>query len=469
MLISDHKEWAELIFSRAQLGDPRRTNRLVKLAGDMASSAGKAVCQASEDPASIEGAYRFIRNDAISTDDIALAGYQYTDDIVRQRPLVLALQDTTGLSYRHSVCDELGDVNSSNEKRNSNKGRTLYAHSTLMFDAHNEQPIGLAYQHYWHRETTNTSKGHKLQLRDREEKESYKWQNNVEEIAERLVSMDNVIDVCDREADIFEYLDYQISNGHRFVVRSDSNRRLSDTQDKLHDVINSLEPSTYYSVHIKQRGGRKARTAKIALSYSQINIKKPQRAKAAEALKLNVIVCQEVDSGNDEVKEKLRWILYTSESLNGPEDAKKIVRYYELRWRIEEFHKIWKSEGTQVEKLRMQTRENLRRVAVIQAFIAVRLFQLREVAQNKEEAKTIPCDVYLSQVSWKILWKTTNKIEPIPDEIPSLHWAYYALAKLGRWHDSKRNGRVGIKALWDGWRKLADLVESYHNLRGLDF
>jgi len=28
-----------------------------------------------------------------------------------------------------------------------------------------------------------------------------------------------------------------------------------------------------------------------------------------------------------------------------------------------------------------------------------------------------------------------------------MFWAYYALAKLGRWHDSKRTGIVGWEAL----------------------
>ncbi|MDN3716027.1 hypothetical protein QWY94_07970, partial [Vibrio breoganii] len=86
----------------------------------------------------------------------------------------------------------------------------------------------------------------------------------------------------------------------------------------------------------------------------------------------------------------------------------------------------------------------------------------------KEEAKNIPCTVYFSNVSWKILWKAAHKTKPIPTESPSLHWGYYALAKLGRWHDSKRNGRVGVVALWDGWLQLMQLVESYEMLKGLD-
>ena len=134
---------------------------------------------------------------------------------------------------------------------------------------------------------------------------------------------------------------------------------------------------------------------------------------------------------------------------------------------IEEFHKVWKSDGTQVELLRMQTKENLERTALILGFVAAYLYELRDLAQNNDNAKDVPCTGYLTKQSWKILWKATEK-KAIPEEPPSMYWAYYAIAKLGKWYDSKRNGRVGIKAYWSGWIKLTELIESYEMFKGLD-
>ncbi|MFH7588177.1 IS4 family transposase, partial [Oceanimonas smirnovii] len=74
----------------------------------MAARADGSVAEAAVDPASIEGAYRFIRNEVISPDTIADAGFERTLAIASVRPLVLALQDTTGLSYKHAVREELG-------------------------------------------------------------------------------------------------------------------------------------------------------------------------------------------------------------------------------------------------------------------------------------------------------------------------------------------------------------------------
>jgi len=36
---------------------------------------------------------------------------------MKQRSLVLAIQDTTGLTYKHSVCEDLGDVSCANTQK----------------------------------------------------------------------------------------------------------------------------------------------------------------------------------------------------------------------------------------------------------------------------------------------------------------------------------------------------------------
>ena len=466
MFNENPEAWANFTFGMAKLGDPRRTKRVVQVACDLATNIGSSVATASENPAEIEGAYRLTRNDMISPEKIALAGFLKTDQLVEQRPLVLSIQDTTGLSYKHSVCNELGAVNSASPQSKNPVGRTLYAHSTLMIDANSEQVLGLAYQDYFYREKKVQGKSHQLQCRAREEKESFKWQKAQETLSNRMTSTANLIDVCDREADIYEYLDHQINAKNRFLVRASENRLLNKPDGKVRDIINSLNISGYYSIDIKQKGGRKHRTAKIGLSYEEIIIKKPQRAIGEQEIRLNMIVCQEVNA--TDIKEKLCWILYTTEPINNAEDARKIVRYYELRWRIEEFHKVWKTDGTNVEGLRMQKRENLKRIAVIKAFIAVRLLQLQDLAQNNDQAKEIACTCVFSDLSWKLLWARVEKKKKRPSQPPSLYWAYYAIAKLGGWYDSKRTGRVGVKALWMGWLKLVALMEAVEIARELE-
>ena len=79
---------------------------------------------------------------------------------------------------------------------------------------------------------------------------------------------------------------------------------------------------------------------------------------------------------------------------------------------------------------------------------------------NQDSAKKISCTVYATDLTWKLLWRKIEKGKELPKKAPSLYWLYYAIAALAGWYDSKRNGRVGIKALCQGWLKLADMVES---------
>lgn len=117
---------------------------------------------------------------------------------------------------------------------------------------------------------------------------------------------------------------------------------------------------------------------------------------------------------------------------------------------IEEYHKVWKTEGTGVEELRVQSKDNLDRLATIYAFLAVRIFQLKFA---NEQIEDVSCEKILSSRAWKLLWLKRVKT-PLPKEVPTAKWAYEHLARLGGWKDSKRNGRASVKTLWEGWLKL---------------
>ena len=453
MLIKNTEEWANKLFKNAELGDERRTKRLVKISHLMASNTGSSIVKASGSQASIEGAYRFLRNDEIDANDIASAGFSSLLPDLTLSNKILALEDTTTLNYRHKVTEELGHTGASK----TNKSKGMLAHTVLMVDAESEHTIGLAEQYRWCRKDESFGIKHQRAQRKYKTKESYKWQRSSEAMTARYGrAMDNIISVCDRESDIFEYIDYKDNHQQRFVVRAKHERVVTDDGDKLTPYINQQSSALSYQVKIQQKGGRKARIANVAVRFASVTISAPKKHKKSNDINLTLISCNEISP--PEGAKALCWKLYTNEAVNSAADALAIVRYYELRWRVEEFHKAWKSAGTQVESFRLQTRNNLEKIIVITAFIAVRLLQLRELIGNKEQAKSVSCERYFTSLEWKLMWsKTETKV--LPKKAPSLYWAYYALAKLGRWHDSKGTGIVGWKALWDGWFGLSQLLE----------
>ena len=152
---------------------------------------------------------------------------------------------------------------------------------------------------------------------------------------------------------------------------------------------------------------------------------------------------------NNSSDKDLRWIILTSEPIDSSKRAKKVLKNYELRWRIEDYHKAWKS-GVGVERLRLQSKENLERGGSILAFIAVKLLQIRELglksATNLE--KNISASKLLGKDEWRVLWIATNKSKP-PRKTPTLQWVYLSLGKLGGWYDSKANGHRWLEGFME--------------------
>ncbi|WP_257296608.1 transposase, partial [Endozoicomonas sp. YOMI1] len=178
---------------------------------------------------------------------------------------------------------------------------------------------------------------------------------------------------------------------------------------------------------VPQRGGRNARKArKIILEVKKktATIQSPQRPGGRLApITVNVLIAEEI---NNDTEDRLCWILLTSESLETFEDCRTVLRFYELRWRIEEFHKAWKT-GAGVERLRMLCAGNMQRLAVILMFVAVRLLQIRKALilpydrkakGDKTWNEKTPANKVVSDEEWKVLWITyyENKSLPKPSD-----------------------------------------------------
>ena len=251
MFESNTEKWAEGIFGKAELGDKRRTKRLVTFAADMAGGIGKSIVKAGRDAASIEGAYRFVENQHIDHNEISLAGFKATAEEVKRRRLVLAIEDTTSLSYRHSICSELGNNPSSASA--TCKGRSLFLHSILVVDADAETVVGLGHQQNYIRKEKLKLMGLELAQRPKEERESYRWEESSNKLDEHFGHTDNVIHVCDREADAYEYIDQHIDNNRRFIVRSATDRKLAFPKCRLHELSEKTVMAKHF-VKIEQKG-----------------------------------------------------------------------------------------------------------------------------------------------------------------------------------------------------------------------
>jgi len=457
MIPKDEMEWSRRMFGECELGDARRTERLVEVAALMSKQMGKSLAKSCQgDGAALLGSYRLLRNDDVKPEAIRAGGFAEVAQRAQAHALLLATKDTTSMSYTHEVEGELGIT--SNQKDAKRKG--FQVHSVLLVDAIGENTVGLIEQSHWCRERKDHGKKHTRKQRAYEDKESFKWQHASERTAERLgATLGRTISVCDRESDVYEYLDYKRHQEQRFVIRAKVDRRVVHGGQTLFAALSDDGARlSCYTVNVVQRGGRKARQATLTLRSLRLELQAPASDSGGRGpLTVNAILAEEVEAPPH--VEPLRWVLLTSEAVASAEEARRVVRYYELRWRIEDYHKAWKS-GVGVERQRFQSAANLERMLVITAFLAVRLLQLREILGRSDADEQAGCDTLLSEDEWQVLWVSTRRSKP-PATAPSIHWACLAVAKLGGFTDTKRTGRPGWDTMWHGWFRLQERLEGY--------
>lgn len=456
MFVKDEHQWAQDLFGQAQLGDKRRTDRLVRYAADQARHPQDSTLSACQgDQAAALGAYRLLRNEQVDPEKINQAAFEHVARLVARHEVVLALEDTTTLSFFHSVRDQLGDLGG----KAQSKKRGYFVHSVLLVEPQSRQPLGLVHQQWWRRR--GRGKKHTRKQRPYSQKESFKWQKASASMLERLGDqISKLIAVADREADVFEYLFYKQAHGQRYIVRAAQDRGLKGQAQlqRLRQYIAREPVAGQRTVEVPQRKGRRARRAVLSVRFAEVTLRVPRRRGQAKEADLGPVVTSVVWAQETQAPPgvaPLEWLLLTSEPVEHYGQAVEILDYYGLRPCIEQFHKAWKS-GCGVEARRMQKAENLKRMAVILAHIAVRLLQLHGLRGRAEE----PCEGVLSRLEWRCLWHSAQGGAP-PGQVPSLQWAYYAVARLGGWQDTKGTGQVGWQTLWKGWMRLQERAEGW--------
>jgi len=453
--------WAKSMFGAALLGDQRRTDRLVLCAALQARDAGaSSLATCGGDSAAAEGLYRLMSNEGFETTSITDAGCLATIAAAPKVGDILAIQDDTALSFPARLKPELGPIGG----KNSAKTNGIMVHSTLLVDLNSGDTIGLAHQQFWVRDPTEPRRQAQAADRASELKESFKWQQADAVVLRRFAAeAHRIIAVADRESDITEWMAKKVAAGERFVFRSLHNRVLDGPQRKLRKAVAAMPVVSRLTVHVPQRGGKQARpvrTAIVSLRVGTVRLA-PTELPEAQRFKVNVLWVHEDHPPPGE--DALDWLLLTSEPVETAAAAERVLRCYRLRWRIEDFHKAWKSEGCDIEGRRQRSADTLERTAAMLAFVAVRLLQLRDA---HDRGSTAACTTLLTPLQWRCLWQATEKTKVLPKKAPDATWACRALAKLGGWMP-KKGASPGYAKLWRGWDKLSERVEAVQLAFGL--
>ena len=125
--VIEPEDWIETEFGAADLGDARRTQRLLTLMGQVAARPGASLPEACGSRGQLKAAYRFLANEAIEPEALWASHIAATYERAAGVPVVLAVQDTTELDWGpQSATAGLGPLGAP-----SHQG--LLVHTTLAF------------------------------------------------------------------------------------------------------------------------------------------------------------------------------------------------------------------------------------------------------------------------------------------------------------------------------------------------
>ena len=420
----DADQWAAQEFGGANLGDSRLNERLVSSAQALGAMPGHTLSGARQgDWPAVKGYYRMIDkpdDSALNAAAILAPHRERTVQRMMGQTCVLCIQDGTDLNYNQlDQCIGLGVLS---KNQTGAKTRGLHLHSTFVVSTEG-LPLGVLNAQFsapQPKSQTDTRQPASIPI---EEKKTFSWIRGLRDCVELDKQLPHTHQICvmDREADFFELFDEQRkTNKVDLLVRAQHDRTIDEKGGHLFESVRNspvcgemviqVPRQSTRSKKSKQQAkpGHVQRSATVALRYVDIELSPGVYQKDKAPIKLTVVHVQETSNPKDD--EPVEWFLLTTCEVSTPEEAQQILRWYCLRWRIEDWHRVLKS-GCNIEKLQHKTAERLKRTIAINLVIAWRIMLLTLLGR---ECPQLPAEVLFSDMEIQVLMASSKKTAPTP-------------------------------------------------------
>ena len=419
-------------------------------------------------------AYRLINNPRLVMEDMIASISKECSRQCEGTSHVLCIQDTTELCYD----SHKGRLSREDTDFGYGTGKSeefcIFAHPTLAVDAAGRMPMGFSHMKIWSRSLDraegNTKRRKRKSLR-LEDKESFRWADAAAKSAAVLPDSVRKTMVGDRESDIYTVMCRTLGYGCDFLFRSVHERGVGNSGQGLEEYMLSLPVVHTYDLKVRGHKGRRARTARIHLRYSEVTIgKSPLCADdVPEALTCWCVHAVEDASTVPAGEEPIEWRLLTSHKVDSVDMAVQCVEWYKCRWFVEELFRVCKSEGFRLESAQLETGAAIKRLTVLTMFAALRCIALKRAYDEQDE--NVPASVMFNQDESEVL---DTEMEMIRRKCPksldgrnpfrekSLPWAAWIIARLGGWSGyvsaHGKPGYITMKKGIDRFRQHLEII-----------
>jgi hypothetical protein len=392
----DAEAWAEEEFGHAELGDRRRTRRLVRLTAEVAGKPAGMVTRACRSTASREGAFRLLESSDVHAESVREAVETATLRRCQPERRVFVPIDATSLTLSdESNSKELGGIGA------WRKGARGVHVMTALAVTSGGTALGICGQHMWIREARSQHDERRGALG--KDSETSIW---VDLLLDARRRFSESAPSCqpwfqmDRGADCWKVLTLAQDQGLLMTVRAAYDRRVDDDDVRLWSTVERADVIAKRKIavparparHRKRRLGegkrvtylaqpRAARRATVSIRAACVDVR-PRAGLGGATTRLNAVLVRENRRGEDRVE----WMLLTTHPIATRQQVLEIVRGYTLRWRIEDFHRVWKRGLCRVEETQLRSRNAIFKWATILAAVATRAMRLTQLARSTPDA-----------------------------------------------------------------------------------
>jgi Transposase DDE domain len=373
----------------------------------------------------------------------------------------LILHDTTEFTYARQDRAPLGILHKSFILRRGKKGRPLHSvvcgilmHSSLAVTP-DGLPLGLTAIKFWSRKKFKGTNALKRKVNPTrvpiEEKESFRWLENVKQSTALFADPSRCVPIGDRESDIYELFCTAQQAGTHFLLRTCVDRLAGDGSYTVSAAMQQGRVKGLHRLSVKDRKGDWSE-AVLEIKYRRLRVLPPvAKQKQYPALRLTVISAQE--KGTPEGRDRIDWKLITNLPVRSRSDALQKLTWYAMRWKIETFHKVLKS-GCQAERAKLRTADRLANLLSILCILSWRIFWITMSNRVAPEASPLlaltPLEVDLLD---RLVKDKPSKIR----QRKRLSTYLTKIARLGGYLARASDAPPGNLVMWRGLSRLTDI------------
>lgn len=388
--VSSTQAWAEQTFGHVRFPDRRNAALAVRIAAGLVERPFAKVSEAFPDEAMRQAVYDLLEHPACHPQALIDAAATATAKAASAYPLSLIPLDGVSLTLR----DPNNRRESGSVGRRSNGARGLHVMDAVGLNPQGDV-LGLAGMIIWAR----SHERHALPpgRRPVEQRELKYWlelRAQLRTVYEEHAPATVRVFLHDSGADawpvLLDVLAQDKHDNEYSIVRAAQNRRASSLES--HGHASYLWPLLKRaSMRDRQRknipaGHRRApRRVLMDLAVREVTLDlklKPSGKHApARLFAIHVRELGHVRAG----QERLELMLLTDHPVETLEDAWKMVRWYMLRWRVEDQHKAWKKSGSDIERMQLGSGRSIAKWMVWHAAVAARALQLVHQSRDAQQ------------------------------------------------------------------------------------